>query len=85
MNSQVFVDIYPEIAYNRRRKGVSKIERLALTVKEAAKTIGVSEATMRLWVQRKKIPSVKFGESHKDTRRIMVSDLIDYMEQHKEG
>lgn len=61
------------------------MERMALTIPEAAEVAGVSVKTMWRRVWRREIPSVKFGDSPNSPRRILVKDLNEWMEECKEG
>lgn len=60
-------------------------ERMAITIPEAAKMIGVSNVTMWKWVAAGKIPSIKVGNKQKSTRRILVKDFEAWLESMKEG
>lgn len=66
-------------------KEVRTTERMAITIPEAAKLIGVSNVTMWKWVAAGKIPSIKVGNKQKSTRRILVKDFEAWLESMKEG
>ena len=61
------------------------MERMAITIPEAAKMIGVSTVTMWKWVSCGKVPSIKVGNTQKSTRRILVKDFEVWLESQKEG
>ena len=66
-------------------KEVRTTERIAITIPEAAKLIGVSTVTMWKWVSSGKVPSIKVGNTQKSTRRILVKDFEAWLESNKEG
>ena len=43
----------------RRKQAVKSVDELPLTVKEAAKFLGVSPQTVYLWVERRQIPHLR--------------------------
>ena len=58
------------------------MERLALSVKEAAEAIGIGVSLMHKLVRSGDIPSIKFGEYDNGRRVIPVSALTRWMDEH---
>jgi excisionase family DNA binding protein len=58
MSDQIQFAAVPEVSMNREEVRVSQVE-LALTVKDAARFLGVSSQTVYLWVERKRIPRLR--------------------------
>jgi excisionase family DNA binding protein len=58
MSDQIQFAAVPEVSMNREEVRVSQVE-LALTVKDAARFLGVSSQTVYLWVERKRIPHLR--------------------------
>ena len=64
-----------------RGTGVAMLEELPLTVRDAARYLGVSQQTVYLWVERKQIPHLRvMGRNI----RFLKSDLEPFRAQFKQ-
>jgi excisionase family DNA binding protein len=63
------------------RKAPTTEEELPMTVREAAKFLGVSQQTVYLWVERKQIPHLRvMGRNI----RFLKSDLVSFRASFKQ-
>jgi excisionase family DNA binding protein len=77
MSDQIQFAVVPEVSMNREEVRVSQAE-LPLTVKDAARFLGVSSQTVYLWVERKRIPHLRvMGRNI----RFLRSDLQSFRAQ----
>src|SRR5207245_4875285 len=84
MDERTGVDLFPDVV-NNNREGSPPLRigglELPMTVKEAARYLGVSQQTVYLWVERKQIPHLRvMGRNI----RFLKSDLEPFHAQFKQ-
>ena len=80
MSDQVQIATVPDVSMNCPELGVSH-EEFPMTVKDAARFLGVSSQTVYLWVERKQIPHLRvMGRNI----RFLRSDLEPFRAQFKQ-
>ena len=82
MKGDAGLDLVSEVLITRPEPTASATEELPLTVKEAARFLGVSAQTVYLWVERRQIPHLRvMGRNI----RFLKSDLEPFRAQFKQG
>lgn len=61
------------------------MEPLLLTIAETAEAMRVTPRTVKTWVARGIIPSIKVGDEQRSPRRIPVDALKKWIEERMEG